>query len=89
MPCGAQETQNPPREVRSIHTGNLSGAVRVSRVEADDIVLRTKSGISKIYFVELPTEVQQRFGYDAAKIAERAIELTTTTGASSLMHTQD
>lgn len=36
----------------------------VSRVEADGIVVKTKSGISKLYFVELPKEVQQRFHYD-------------------------
>jgi hypothetical protein len=28
-------------------------------------VLKSKSGISKVYFVELPKEVQERFGYDA------------------------
>jgi hypothetical protein len=39
----------------------------VSRVEADGIVLRTKSGISKVYFVELPKDVQERFHYHAAK----------------------
>jgi len=38
----------------------------VSRVEPDGIVLRTKSGISKLYFVELPKEVQERFHYNAA-----------------------
>jgi hypothetical protein len=37
----------------------------VNRVEADGIVLKSKSGISKVYFVELPKEVQERFGYDA------------------------
>jgi len=37
----------------------------VSRVEPDGIVLRTKSGISKLYFVELPKEVQERFHYNA------------------------
>lgn len=47
----------------------------VSRVEPDGIVVKTKSGITKIYFVELPRDVQLRFGYDAAKIAQRAIEL--------------
>jgi hypothetical protein len=40
----------------------------VSRVEPDGIVLTSKSGISKIYFVELPKEVQQRFGYDATAV---------------------
>jgi hypothetical protein len=40
--------------------------VTVSRVEPDGIVLTRKSGIVKVYFVELPKEVQERFGYDAA-----------------------
>ena len=40
--------------------------VTVSRIEPDGIVLRTKSGISKIYFVELPKDVQERFHYNAA-----------------------
>ena len=40
--------------------------VTVSRVEPDGIVLRTKSGISKVYFIELPKEVQERFRYNAA-----------------------
>ena len=33
----------------------------VSRVEVDGIVIRTKTGISKIYFIELPKDVQERF----------------------------
>src|SRR5438034_10766795 len=44
--------------------------VTVRRVEADGIVLTTKSGISKVYFVELPKEVQERFHYDAQKANE-------------------
>jgi hypothetical protein len=44
--------------------------VTVSRVEPDGIVLSSKSGISKVYFTELPKEVQERFHYDAAKAAE-------------------
>ena len=39
--------------------------VTVSRVEPDGIVLRTKFGISKVYFDELPKEVQQRFRQNA------------------------
>jgi len=35
----------------------------VTRVEPDGIVVKAKSGISKLYFVELPKEVQQRFNY--------------------------
>lgn len=38
----------------------------VCRVEPDGIVLKSKSGISKVYFVELPKEVQERFHYNAA-----------------------
>ena len=41
----------------------------VSRVEPDGIVLTSSSGISKVYFTELPKEVQERFHYDAAKAA--------------------
>ena len=33
----------------------------MSRVEGDGIVLRTEAGISKVYFTELPREVQERF----------------------------
>ena len=40
--------------------------VTVSRVEPDGIVLKTKSGISKVYFVELSKDVQERFHYNAA-----------------------
>ena len=42
----------------------------VSRVEPDGIVLITKSGISKVYFTELPKEVQERFHYDSAQAAQ-------------------
>src|SRR5437870_4302383 len=41
--------------------------VTVSRVETDGIVVKTKAGISKIYFAELPKDVQERFHYDAPK----------------------
>jgi thioredoxin 1 len=36
----------------------------VNRVEPDGIILVTNSGVSKIYFTELPQDVQQRFHYD-------------------------
>jgi hypothetical protein len=42
----------------------------VSRVEPDGIVLKSKSGITKVYFTELPKEVQERFHYDAAQAAQ-------------------
>jgi thiol-disulfide isomerase/thioredoxin len=40
--------------------------VTVTRVEPDGIVLKTKSGVSKVYFVELPKDLQERFHYNAA-----------------------
>src|SRR2546430_1905973 len=39
----------------------------ITRAEPDGIVLRTKSGITKVYFVELPKEVQERFHYEPDK----------------------
>src|SRR6266496_2259405 len=56
--------------------------VTVSRIEPDGIVLKTKSGISKVYFVELPKEVQERFHYNAAIAsaysAHQAVNQATT-----------
>jgi Protein of unknown function (DUF3300) len=43
--------------------------VTVRRVEPDGIVLTSKSGISKVYFAELPKEVQERYHYDPEKAA--------------------
>jgi hypothetical protein len=39
----------------------------ISRVEADGIVLTTKTGISKVYFIELPKDVRERFLPSPAK----------------------
>ena len=47
-------------------TGKEYKNVIVIRVEPDGIVLKTKSGISKVYFVELPKDVQELFHYNAA-----------------------
>src|SRR6266852_4961703 len=52
--------------------------VTVSRVEPDGIVLVSKSGISKVYFTELPKEVQERFHYDPAKAAVYSAEQAAT-----------
>lgn len=41
----------------------------ISRVEADGIVITTKGGISKLYFAELPKDVQKRFQHDSAQDA--------------------
>ena len=48
--------------------------VKVTRVEPDGIVLMSKSGISKVYFTELPKAVQERFHYDAAQAAAYSSE---------------
>ena len=41
--------------------GKVYKDATISRVEADGIVLKTKTGISKVYFAELPKDVQERF----------------------------
>ena len=42
-------------------TGKLYKDATVSRVEADGLVLKTQKGIFKVYFAELPQDVQERF----------------------------
>jgi hypothetical protein len=49
-------------------------------LEGDGIVLRTKTGISKVYFIELPKDVQEKFNYrqatpSAAQREREAIKL--------------
>ena len=46
----------------------------VTRVEPDGIVVKTKSGVTKVYFAELPKEVQERFHYDSEKAASYSAE---------------
>jgi chromosome segregation ATPase len=46
----------------------------ITRVEPDGIVVKTKSGITKVYFAELPREVQERFHYDSEKAASYSAE---------------
>jgi len=57
----------------------------VSRVEPDGIVLKMKSGISKVYFVELPKDVQERFHYNvaiaSAYSAQQAVNQSTMAAA--------
>jgi thiol-disulfide isomerase/thioredoxin len=54
--------------------------VTVSRIEPDGIVLRTKSGIAKVYFVELPKDVQERFHYNAAIAAAYSAQTASQAG---------
>ena len=46
----------------------------ITRVEPDGIVVKTKSGITKVYFAELPKEIQERFHYDQQKAGAYAAE---------------
>jgi hypothetical protein len=41
--------------------GKVYKDATVSRIEADGIEVKTKTGISKVYFTELPQDVQERF----------------------------
>ncbi|HMF46565.1 MAG TPA: hypothetical protein VKE29_07810 [Candidatus Udaeobacter sp.] len=54
-------------------TGKIYKDATISHVEADGIVLRTKSGISKVYFSELPKDVQERFHYGSATPAGKTV----------------
>jgi len=54
-------------------SGRVYKDATISRVEADGIVLRTKAGISKVYFTELPKDVQERFHYGSATPTGKAV----------------
>src|SRR6476659_8225679 len=54
-------------------SGKIYKDATISHVEADGIVLRTKTGISKVYFAELPKDVQERFHYGSAMPTGKAI----------------
>ena len=42
-------------------SGKIYKDATISRVEADGLILKTKTGISKVYFIELPKDVRERF----------------------------
>jgi hypothetical protein len=52
-------------DFKTIHGKEYKDAT-ITRVEGDGIVLRTKTGISKVYFAELPKDVQEKFHYGRA-----------------------
>src|SRR5881397_2750631 len=58
-------------------SGKIYKDATISYVEADGIVLRTKTGISKVYFTELPKEVQERFHYGSATPTGKAVTQRT------------
>ncbi|HEY4272173.1 MAG TPA: hypothetical protein VGM65_09220 [Candidatus Udaeobacter sp.] len=47
----------------------------VSRVEPDGIVIKYRSGIAKVYFAELPKDVQERFQTPSVHSAEPNADL--------------
>jgi hypothetical protein len=49
----------------------------VTRVDPDGIVVKTKSGITTVYFIELPKEVQEHFHYDSEKAESYSAEQAT------------
>ena len=49
--------------------GKEHKSATVTRVEVHGSVIKTKGGISKLYFTELPKDVQERFHYDPAQVA--------------------
>jgi len=71
--------------------GKVYKDATIIRVEADGIVLKTKTGVSKVYFVELPSDVQQRFHPTPAKTPvpqrapQRAPEPINLSGWAALM----
>src|SRR6516164_11809204 len=41
----------------------------ITRVEPDGIIVKTNSGVTKVYFTELPKDGQEHFHYDSDKAA--------------------
>ena len=54
-------------------SGKVYKDATISHVEADGIVIKTKTGISKIYFAELPKDVQERFHYGSTTPTGKAV----------------
>ena len=54
-------------------SGRVYKDATISRVETDGIVLKTKTGISKVYFVELPEDVRERFHHGSAAPTGRPV----------------
>jgi hypothetical protein len=46
----------------------------ITRVEPDGIVVKTNTGVTKIYFTELPKDVQEHFHYDSGKATSYSAE---------------
>jgi hypothetical protein len=64
-----------PEDFTTINGKEYNDAI-VTRVEPDGIVLKTKSGVTKVYFTELPKDVQERFHYSSEKAASYSADQT-------------
>ena len=53
--------------------GRIYKDATIRHIEADGIVIKTKTGISKIYFFELPKDVQERFQHGSATPTGKAV----------------
>ena len=64
-------------------SGKIYKDATIIQVEGDGIVLRTKTGISKVYFAELPKDVQERFHYGSATPTGKAVTQRIDKGEST------
>ena len=60
-------------DFQTVNGKEYKGAT-ITRLEPDGIVVKTNSGVTKIYFTELPKDVQDRFHYDSGKAASYSAE---------------
>ena len=51
--------------------GKVYKDATVSRIEGDGLVLKSNAGISKVYFTELPQEVQERFHWAKPEVPRK------------------
>ena len=56
----------------------------VSRVEPDGIMIKFHGGIAKIFFVELPPEIQKQYGYDPKAARNFQQQQPATSGIEGL-----
>ena len=62
-----------PEDFKTVNGKEYKDAT-VTRVEPDGIIVKTNSGVTKVYFTELPKDVQEHFHYDSAKAASYSAE---------------
>jgi hypothetical protein len=62
-----------PEDFKTVNGKEYKDAT-ITRVEPDGIVVKTNSGITKVYFSELPKDVQEHFHYDSEKAASYSAE---------------